>query len=75
MENTKGCVSDLACAKRFEGGDFEVLGQEFNLYAEGRQGLYNNLETNQTEPLVQIYGRSKKRFQRQPFWKKEASSA
>lgn len=48
--------------QELEGGHFETFGHEYQLYAEGRQGLYYNVETSKPELSYSVMAGPKKDF-------------
>jgi hypothetical protein len=44
----EGCRIGVSFRQEIEGGDYQLLGQDFSLYAEGRQSIFHNLDSDET---------------------------
>jgi hypothetical protein len=55
--------------QELEGGNYQFMGHDYQLYAEGRQGIYQNFDTNETELSYSFMAGPKKDFDLKLFGK------
>ncbi|MCA9781783.1 MAG: hypothetical protein KC800_33930 [Candidatus Eremiobacteraeota bacterium] len=58
----EGLRVGVSFRQELEGGQYEVFGHDFSLYAEGRQSAYQNLDNGQTELSYKFMAGPKKDF-------------
>jgi hypothetical protein len=62
MGENEGLRAGVSFRQELEGGNYEVFGHDFSLYAEGRQSAYRNLDTGQNEMSYKFMAGPKKDF-------------
>lgn len=65
----EGLRAGVSFRQELEGGNYELFGHDYSLYAEGRQSAYRNLETGENEFSYKFMAGPKKDFDLRLFGK------
>ena len=63
----EGLRAGISLRQELEGGNYEVFGQDFSIYAEGNQSVYYNVDTGETDAGYKFYVGPKKDFKLNVF--------
>ena len=63
----EGLRAGISLRQELEGGNYEVFGHDFSIYAEGNQSVYYNMNTGETDAGYKFYVGPKKDFKLNVF--------